>query len=349
MRLKLCAAAASLVAVLTVGSALAAEVSGAGATFPNLIYAKWIAAYQAETGISLSYQSIGSGGGIKQIEANKVTFGATDKPLGDKELNDNGLVQFPTVMGGIVPVINVTGVKSGEMVFDGPTLARIFLGEITAWDDAAIKQLNPQLELPSEPITVVHRSDGSGTTFNFTNYLSKVSETWSSKIGFEVTIEWPVGVGAKGNKGVGSEVADTEGAIGYVDHAYAKQQKLTFATMINQDGKVVAPELKSFQAAAASADWAMRSFGVVLTDQPGEASWPITAATFILMRKAPDDPEASKQALAFFDWAYTQGGGMATELDYIPLPDSVVDLVHEAWKSIKDATGKPLFAMIEGR
>ncbi len=300
---------------------------------------------QDETGVALIYQSIGSGGGIKQIEAKKVTFGATDKPLGDKELEDNGLIQFPTLMGGIVPVINVTGIKSGEMVLDGPTLAKIFLGEITAWDDAAIKQLNPQLKLPSETIVVVHRSDGSGTTFNFTNYLSKVSETWQSRIGFEVTIEWPVGVGAKGNRGVGSEVADTEGAIGYVEHAYAKQQKLTFANMINKDGKVVAPELKSFQAAAANADWATRRFGVILTDQPGEASWPITAATFILMHKAPTDPEASKQALSFFEWAYTHGDGIATELDYIPLPDSVVDLVHEEWKSIKDSAGGPLFAV----
>jgi phosphate transport system substrate-binding protein len=346
MRLKFyAAAAAGLVAALAADPALAAEITGAGATFPDLIYAKWIAAYHDETGVALSYQAIGSGGGIKQIETRKVTFGATDKPLGDKELDDYGLVQFPTVMGGIVPVINVAGVESGEMVLDGPTLAKIFLGEIAAWDDAAIKQLNPQLKLPSQAITVVHRSDGSGTTFNFTNYLSKVSETWNGKAGFEVTIEWPVGVGAKGNKGVAGEVADTEGAIGYVEYAYAKQQKLTFAAMINKDGHAVAPELKSFQAAAANADWATRAFGVVLTDQPGEASWPITAATFILMHKAPDDPEASKQALAFFDWAYAHGDRMATELDYIPLPNSVIGLVREAWSSIKDAAGKPLFAM----
>ena len=248
------------------------------------------------------------------------------------------------MVGGIVPVINVGGTKLGELVLDGATLAKIFLGEITAWDDAAIKQLNPNVKLPSEAITVVHRSDGSGTTFNFTNYLSKVSEVWQSKVGFEVTIEWPVGVGAKGNKGVASEVADTEGAIGYVEHAYAKQQKLTSANMINQDGKVVAPEFKSFQAAAANADWATRRFGVILTDQPGEASWPITAATFILMHKVPDAPEASKQALAFFEWAYARGDEMATALDYIPLPDSVVGLVHEEWTSIKDASGKPLLA-----
>ena len=344
MRLKFCAVAASLAAAFVVDPAVAADVTGAGATFPDLIYAKWIEAYQAETGVALSYRAIGSGGGIKQIEAKKVTFGATDKPLGDTELNDNGLIQFPTVVGGIVPVINVGGVKSGEMVLDGATLAKIFLGEITAWDDAAIKQLNPKVKLPSEAITVVHRSDGSGTTFNFTNYLSKVSEAWQSKIGFEVTIEWPVGVGAKGNKGVASEVANTEGAIGYVEHAYAKQQELTSANMINQAGKVVAPEFKSFQAAAANADWATRRFGVMLTDQPGEASWPITAATFILMHKVPDESEASKQALAFFEWAFARGDEMATALDYIPLPDSVVGLVHEEWTSIQDVSGKPLFA-----
>lgn len=243
-------------------------------------------------------------------------------------------------MGGIVPVINVEGVQAGEIVLDGPTLARIFLGEIVKWDDAAIKTLNPTAKLPSSAIEVVHRSDGSGTTFNFTNYLSKVSDAWRSKVGSEVSIEWPVGVGAKGNKGVANAVADTEGSIGYVEHGYAKQKKLTYANLVNKDGKTVAPELKSFQAAAANADWvATAGFGVILTDQPGEASWPITAATFILMHEVPVDPEASKQALAFFDWAYNNGDGKAGELDYIPLPDSVVDLVHEAWQSIKDSSG----------
>ena len=257
MRLKSCAVAASLAAAFAVDPAPAAEVSGAGATFPDLIYAKWVEAYQAETGVALSYQAIGSGGGIKQIEAKTVTFGATDKPLGEQELDDNGLIQFPTVVGGIVPVINVGGVKSGELVLDGRDARQDIPGRDhrlgRRGDQAAQSQAS---SFRAEAITVVHRSDGSGTTFNFTNYLSKVSETWQSKIGFEVTIEWPVGVGAKGNKGVASEVADTEGAIGYVEHAYAKQQKLTFANMINQDGKVVAPELKSFQAAAANADWA---------------------------------------------------------------------------------------------
>jgi phosphate transport system substrate-binding protein len=345
MRLKSYAVAIGLAAAFTFHAARAADVTGAGATFPDLIYAKWIEAYQTETGVSVAYQSIGSGGGIKQIEARKVTFGATDKPLGEAELAEHELIQFPMVMGGIVPVVNIEGIKSGDIVLDGPTLARIYLGEIVKWDDAAIKALNPETRLPSAHITVVHRSDGSGTTFNFTNYLSKVSEEWQTKVGFEVTVEWPVGVGAKANKGVASEVAGTEGAIGYVDYAYAKQQKLAYARMVNKDGNAVAPKLESFQAAAANADWATRSFGVVLTDQPGEASWPITIATFILMHKAPDEPEASKQALAFFDWAYANGDGMASELDYIPVPDGVVELVHKEWASIKDASGQPLFAM----
>jgi phosphate transport system substrate-binding protein len=347
MRLISFAAAASLTLALLLGAALAATtISGAGATFPDLIYAKWAHAYKNETGIELIYRSIGSGGGIKQIEAKTVTFGATDKPLGEKELLDDGLVQFPMVMGGIVPVVNVEGVKGGELVLDGATLAKIFLGEISKWDDAAIKTLNPTAKLPAQAMEIVHRSDGSGTTFNFTNYLSKVREQWKSKVGSEASVEWPVGVGAKGNKGVASEVADTEGSIGYVDYAYAKQQKLTYANMINKDGKTVAPELKSFQAAAANADWkATPGFGVILTDQRGEASWPITAATFILMHKGPADLDASREALAIFDWAYRKGDGMAEDLDYIPLPGSVVDLVHEAWRSITDSAGKPLFAM----
>jgi phosphate transport system substrate-binding protein len=345
MRLKFYVALAGLAALVAAAPARAADISGAGATFPDLIYAKWIEAYRNEAGVSITYQSIGSGGGIKQIEGRKVTFGATDKPLGEPELAEHGLIQFPTVMGGIVPVVNVEGVGAAEMVLDGSTLAKIFLGEIVKWNDAAIKALNPGLDLPAREIEVFHRSDGSGTTFNFTNYLSKVSEKWKNEVGSEVSIEWPVGVGAKGNKGVAGEVADTAGAIGYVDYAYAKQQKLTYAKMINKDGKTVSPEFRSFQAAAANADWATRSFGVILTDQPGEGSWPITAATFILMHKAPDDAEASKQALAFFDWAYAKGGEMAGALDYIPLPESVVDLVHGEWKSIKDASGKPLFAM----
>ncbi len=346
MRFMSYAAAAALAAVFTVNTAVAGDISGAGATFPYPIYAKWADAYKKETGIGLNYQSIGSGGGIKQIEAKTVTFGATDKPLAEKDLTDNGLVQFPMVMGGIVPVINVEGVAPGELVLDGPTLASIFLGTITKWDDEAIKKLNPKAKLPSSAIAVVHRSDGSGTTFNFTNYLNKVSPEWKDKVGSDASVEWPVGIGAKGNEGVANNVAQTKGSIGYVEYAYAKQNKMTHTSMVNKDGKTVAPEIKSFTAAAASADWkSVPGFGVILTDQAGAESWPLTAATFILMQQVPVSAEDSTIALKFFDWAYSKGDKMAEELDYIPMPDAVVELVHEAWKNIKDTAGKPVFAM----
>jgi len=346
MRLMSFAAAASLAAAFTVNTALAADISGAGATFPYPIYAKWADAYKKDTGVGLNYQSIGSGGGIKQIEAKTVTFGATDKPLGEKDLADNGLVQFPMIMGGIVPVINVEGIKPGEIVLDGPTLAKIFIGQISKWDDPALKKLNPNAKLPSLAIAVVHRSDGSGTTFNFTNYLAKVSGDWKDKVGSDASVEWPAGMGAKGNEGVAASVTQTKGAIGYVEYAYAKQNKMTFTNMVNKDGKTVTPETKSFQAAAANAQWqSVPGFGVILTDQPGAESWPLTAASFILMQKVPTDLEASKGALKFFDWAYKNGDSMAQELDYIPMPDGVVELVHEGWKNIKDASGNPVFAM----
>jgi phosphate transport system substrate-binding protein len=346
MRFMSYAAVAALAAVFTVNTAVAADISGAGATFPYPIYAKWADAYKKETGIGLNYQSIGSGGGIKQIEAKTVTFGATDKPLGEKDLTDNGLVQFPMVMGGIVPVINVEGIKPGELVLDGPTLAKIFLGTITKWDDEAIKKLNPKAALPSSAVAVVHRSDGSGTTFNFTNYLNKVSSEWKDKVGSDASVEWPVGIGAKGNEGVANNVAQTKGSIGYVEYAYAKQNKMTHTSMVNKDGKTVAPELKSFQAAADSADWkSVPGFGVILTDQAGADSWPLTAATFILMQQVPVSAGDSTVALKFFDWAYSKGDKMAEELDYIPMPDAVVELVHAAWKNIKDTAGKPVFAM----
>jgi phosphate transport system substrate-binding protein len=339
-------AAAGLAAAFMVNPALAADISGAGATFPYPIYAKWADAYKKETGVGLNYQSIGSGGGIKQIEAKTVTFGATDKPLSEKDLTAKGLVQFPMVMGGIVPVINLDGVKPGDIVLDGPTLAKIFLGEIAKWDDAAIKKLNPNAKLPAQAIAVVHRSDGSGTTFNFTNYLNKVSPAWKENVGSEASVEWPVGIGAKGNEGVANNVIQTKGSIGYVEYAYAKQNKMTHANMVNKDGKVVSPKLESFQAAAANADWqATPGFGVILTEEPGAESWPITAATFILMHKVPTDLEASKGALKFFEWAYQNGDQMAEELDYIPMPDNVVELVRQDWKSIKDASGNPVFAM----
>ena len=346
MRFMSYAAAAALVAAFTVTGADAADISGAGATFPYPIYAKWADAYKKETGNGLNYQSIGSGGGIKQIEANTVTFGATDKPLDQKELDANGLIQFPMVIGGIVPVINVEGIKPGELAVDGPTLADIFQGKITKWDDPAIAKLNPKAKLPATAIAVVHRSDGSGTTFNFTNYLSKVSPDWKAKVGSDAAVEWPTGIGAKGNEGVANNVAQTKGAIGYVEYAYAKQNKLTFANMVNKDGKTVPPEMKSFQAAAANADWkSVPGYGVILTEQPGAASWPITAASFILMHTVPQDAATSGEALKFFDWAYKKGATMAAELDYIPMPDSVVELSRGEWAKIKDQAGKPVFAM----
>jgi phosphate transport system substrate-binding protein len=324
--------------------AQAAEISGAGATFPYPIYAKWADTYKKETGDGLNYQSIGSGGGIKQIKARTVTFGASDKPLKADELKKDSLVQWPMVMGGIVPVVNIDGVKPGDITFDGPTLAKIFLGQIKTWDDPAIAKLNPGLKLPSAAISVVHRSDGSGTTFNFTNYLSKVSPDWKSKVGEETAVEWPVGIGAKGNEGVANNVQQTKNSIGYVESAYAKQNKLTYGDMVNHDGKKVVPESASFQAAAANADWKNApGFYLILTDQPGEKSWPITASTFILMPAQPKDPAAATAALKFFSWAYAKGGEMALGLDYIPMPDNVVSIVKKEWSdNIKGADGKPL-------
>ena len=335
--------AATVAARASVG-VRAADISGAGATFPYPIYAKWADAYKKETGNGLNYQSIGSGGGIKQIKAKTVTFGATDAPLKAEELQKDGLTQWPMVMGGIVPVINLAGVNPGDLALDGPALAKIFMGTIKAWDDAAIKALNPNAKLPSSAIAVVHRSDGSGTTFNFTNYLSKVSPEWKSNVGENTAVEWPVGIGAKGNEGVANNVANTKGAIGYVEYAYAKQNKLTFTNMKNHDGKVISPTSPTFQTAAANADWANApGFYQILTDQPGAESWPITAATFILMPKQPQDPAAAKEALKFFDWAFTKGGKMAEELDYIVMPENVVTLIKKEWASeIRDAAGKPL-------
>ena len=331
-------------AVSTFSAARAVEIAGAGATFPYPIYAKWADAYKKESGTGLNYQSIGSGGGIKQIKAKTVTFGASDMPLMAKELNDSGLVQWPMVMGGIVPVLNVEGIKSGDIVLDGPTLAKIFMGEITKWDDAAIKKLNPSAKLPSTAIAVVHRSDGSGTTFNFTDYLSKVSADWKSKVGENTSVEWPVGLGAKGNEGVANNVQQTKNAIGYVESAYAKQNKLVTADMMNHDGKKVEPVPAAFEAAAANADWAHApGFYLLLTDQPGAGSWPITASTFILMPKQPGDVAAAKEALGFFTWAFAKGGQMAQDLDYIPMPAAVVTLVKKEWSDdIKGADGKPL-------
>ena len=322
--------AAGVVAAST--SAFAADITGAGATFPFPIYSKWADAYKKETGNGLNYQSIGSGGGIKQIQAKTVTFGATDMPLKVEQLEKDGLVQWPMVMGAIVPVVNLEGIKPGEMVFDGETLANIYLGKITKWDDAAIKKLNPSLKLPSDAITVVRRSDGSGTTFNFTDYLSKVSADWKTKIGSGTAVEWPVGVGAKGNEGVSGNIGQTKNSIGYVEYAYAKQNKLTYAAMVNHASKTVQPTVETFQSAASNADWAKApGYYVILTDQPGEASWPITAATFILMHKDSTDKAASQEAIKFFMWAFAKGDKMAEELDYIPMPEPVVKLIEKTW------------------
>jgi phosphate transport system substrate-binding protein len=341
------AIAAGFAAALSISSiASAADISGAGASFPAPIYAKWAEAYRAETGVGLNYQSIGSGGGIKQIEAKTVTFGATDAPMSGEELDKFGLAQFPTVMGGIVPVVNLEGIKPGDLVLDGPTLADIFLGKITKWDDAAIKKLNPEANLPSSAIAVVHRSDGSGTSFNFTYYLADVSADWKDKVGVNTAVEWPVGLGAKGNEGVAANVQQTAGSIGYVEYAYAVQNKLTYTDMVNKDGQKVAPAADAFAAAAANADWkSVPGYGVILANQPGAATWPMTAATFILVYKKPGDAAATGEALKFFAWAYEKGDQMASDLVYIPMPDSVVADIQAMWKSdVVGPDGKPVFA-----
>jgi phosphate transport system substrate-binding protein len=337
--------AAGAIAAAIAYPAIAIDISGAGATFPYPIYAKWADAYKKATGAGLNYQSIGSGGGIKQVTARTVTFGASDMPLKPEELEKIGVIQFPTVMGGVVPVINLDGIKSGDVALDGPTLAKIFMGEVKTWDDPAIAKLNPKAKLPKQAIAVVHRSDGSGTTFIFTNYLSKVSADWKSKVGNNTAVEWPVGIGAKGNEGVANNVANTKGSIGYVETAYAKQNNLTTTNLANKNGKVVAPTTESIMAAAASADWANApGFYMILTDSAGEKSWPIAGATFILLPKQPKDTAATGEALKFFAWAYKNGSKMAQELDYIPMPASVVTQIEAVWKKdVKDDSGKPIF------
>ena len=345
LRTAVVAVAMATASTLTLSTAYAADISGAGATFPYPIYAKWADAYKKETNIGLNYQSIGSGGGIKQIKAKTVTFGASDAPMKGEDLESIGLAQFPMVMGGIVPVVNIEGVKPGELVLDGQTLADIFQGKITSWDDEAIKKLNPEAALPSQAIAVVHRSDGSGTTFNFATYLADVSADWKENVGVNTALEWPVGIGAKGNEGVANNVAQTGGAIGYVEYAYAKQNKLTYTDLINKDGNKVEPTAASFSAAAANADWSSQpGYGVILANQPGAETWPMTAATWILVYKQPDDAAATAEALKFFAWSYEKGGEMAGELDYVPMPESVVKSVEEMWtKDIVGSDGKPLY------
>jgi phosphate transport system substrate-binding protein len=327
-----------------VATATAADISGAGATFPYPIYSKWAEAYKQKTGVGLNYQSIGSGGGIKQIQAATVTFGASDKPLELKDLDASGLVQFPMVIGGVVPVINLPGTKPGELEIDGATLASIYMGEISNWNDARIKALNPKVNLPNLAIAPVYRSDGSGTNFLFTYYLSAVSPTFKTKIGANNSVEWPTGIGAKGNEGVANMTAQTSGAIGYVEYAYAKQNGMNFLRMKNHDGKVVSPEAKAFLAAAANADWEKApGYFLILTDQPGAASWPITGASFIIMYKQPKDAAASAEALKFFAWAYKDGVDLANGLDYVPLPEKVVKLVEKTWTTNILDGGKPVW------
>jgi phosphate transport system substrate-binding protein len=325
-------------------AATAADISGAGATFPAPVYSKWAEAYKKETNVGLNYQSIGSGGGIKQIEAGTVTFGASDKPLEQKDLEANGLVQWPMIIGGVVPTVNIEGVKPGELVLDGPTIADIYLGTITKWNDAKIKALNPSVTLPNQAIAPVYRSDGSGTNFLFTTYLSAVSPKFKSDIGADASVSWPTGLGAKGNEGVASMITRTGGAIGYVEYAYVKQNKMTYAKVKNRDGKVVSPEIKAFQAAAASADWAKApGYYLILVDQAGAESWPITGASFILMHKEVKDAADTMTALQFFSWAYAKGDKMAEELDYVPLPDAVVKMVEQTWTGNIKSGGKPVW------
>ena len=328
---------AAAVVALSASMAFAGEITGAGSTFVFPVVAKWAAVYKGVSGDSLNYQSIGSGGGIAQIKAKTVTFGATDKPLSSKELGAAGLTQFPVVIGGIVPIVNVRGVAPGQMVLDGPTLVGIFQGKISRWDDPAIKKLNPSLNLPGQAIAVVHRADGSGTTYQFATYLSRISKDWASNVGADTAIDWPTGIGAKGSEGVAGNVAQVSGAIGYVEYTYAKQNHLAYTKMLNKDGKTVDPTPDNFKAAAASADWAAASkndFVILFLDQPGADSWPITATTFALMYKQPGDAAASASALKFFKWGMEKGDQLALGLDYVPLPPNAVSAIETSWKGI---------------
>ena len=321
--------------------AAAQEATGAGASFPAPLYSKWAADYNKATGVKINYQSVGSSAGLKQIEAKTVDFGASDEPLKDADLQAKGLVQFPTVIGGIVPVVNIKGVQPGQLKLTGQVLGDIYLGKITKWNDPAITALNPGVALPDDKITPVRRADGSGTTFGFTNYLSKVNAEWKDKVGEGKAVNWPTGAGGKGNEGVAAFVGRLANSIGYVEYAYVKQNKLTFAQLQNSAGNFVAPNENSFKAAAAGADWS-KSFYQILTNQPGKDSWPITSATFILMHKSQDKPAQAATTLKFFDWAYKSGDATAAGLDYVPMPDSVKAQVLKAWAEIKDGAGKPV-------
>src|SRR5438309_3240505 len=326
------------------GAAGAADISGAGATFPYPIYAKWAEAYKAKTGTSMNYQSIGSGGGIKQITAKTVDFGASDMPLKPADLDKNGLVQWPQVMGGVVLVVNLQGVQPGQLKLDGKTVAGMYLGKIAKWNDAAIAELNPGVKLPDKAVATVHRSDGSGTNFSFTHYLSSIDAEFKDKVGENTSVEFPGGLGGKGNEGVAALAGRTDGAIGYVEYAYALQNKMNYTQLKNHDGAFVAPNSASFQAAAANADWTKApGFYLLLTDQPGKESWPITGATFILMHKQQTDAAKAREVLNFFDWAFHNGGQMAEQLDYVPMPEKVAGAVEQSWKQITGPDGKPVW------
>ena len=323
------------------GAVLAQDVTGAGATFPAPIYAKWADAYNKATGARINYQSVGSGAGLRQIRGKTVDFGASDMPLTDAELAKDGLVQFPTVIGGVVPVVNIKGIAPGQIKLTGAVLGDIYLGKITKWNDPALTALNPGVPLPDAAIAPVRRADGSGTTFIFTNYLSKVNAEWKAKVGEGTAVNWPVGAGGKGNEGVAAFVQRLPNSIGYVEYAYVKQNKMTYTLMRNKDGEFVAPDDSAFKAAAAGADWA-KTFYQITTEQPGKTSWPLTNPTYILMFKVQDKPASASNALKFFEWAYGNGDKMADDLDYVPLPDSVKALVRKQWGEIKDAAGKPV-------
>ena len=328
-------------ATLFVSSAFAQDVTGAGATFPAPLYAKWADAYNKATGARINYQSVGSGAGLRQIRGKTVDFGASDMPLTDADLAKDGLVQFPTVIGGVVPVLNVKGIAPGQVKMTGQLLGDIYLGKITKWNDPALTALNPGVPLPDSAIAVVRRADGSGTTFIFSNYLSKVNAEWKTKVGEGTAVNWPTGAGGKGNEGVAAFVQRLPNSLGYVEYSYAKSNKMSHVMMRNQAGNFVAPDDTAFKAAAAGADWA-KSFYQILTDQPGKDTWPITGATFIMMHKAQDKPVQATNSLKFFDWAFANGDKMASDLEYVPLPESVKALSRKAWGDIKDAAGKPV-------
>jgi phosphate transport system substrate-binding protein len=333
-------ASAALASLAFAGAAAAQDVTGAGATFPAPLYAKWAADYNKATGVKINYQSVGSGAGIKQIDAKTVAFGASDMPLKDEDLARKGQIQFPTVIGGVVPVVNIKGIAAGQLRLNGQVLGDIYLGKITKWNDAAIKALNPSLNLPDAAISPVRRADGSGTSFIFTNYLSKVNADWKAKVGEGTAVNWPTGAGGKGNEGVAAFVGRLPNSIGYVEYAYVKQNKMTYALMQNAAGQFVAPEDTAFKAAAAGAEWT-KSFYQILTNQPGAQSWPITGATFILMHKVQDKPAEAATTLKFFEWAYKNGDKTADDLDYVPMPASVKAQVEKLWAAeIKDGSGK---------